>query len=127
MNIDQYRELRFLTEIAGGSNVTQRGLAKRHGLALGLTNLLVRRLVKKGFVKIINLERKRLRYLITPKGIAEKAHLTYEYVDYSLALYRQIRTWVTKTLSVIVASGRMKAVVYGTSEIAEIAAAQYAL
>jgi predicted transcriptional regulator len=121
MNVDAYRELQLLTEISTSASVTQRRLAKKHGLALGLTNFLIRRLVKKGHVKIVNLERKRLRYLITPKGIAEKARLTYEYVEYSLHLYRQIRTLVTRTISTMAASEGTAVVLYGTGEIAEIA------
>lgn len=121
MNTDAYRDLQLLTEIAAGDAVTQRRLAQKHGLALGLTNFLIRRLVKKGYVKIINLERKRLRYLLTPNGIAEKARLTYEYLEYSLHLYRNIRTLVTRTLSALSASGRKDIVLYGTGEMAEIA------
>ncbi|MBI4596957.1 MAG: winged helix-turn-helix transcriptional regulator [Candidatus Omnitrophica bacterium] len=121
MDVDAYRELQLLTEISASDSVTQRRLAQKHGLALGLTNFLIRRLVKKGYVKIVNLERKRLRYLITPKGIAEKARLTYEYVEYSLHLYRQIRTLVTRTISTMAVSAGASVVLYGTGEIAEIA------
>ena len=121
MDVESYRELQFLTEISSGDSVTQRRLAKKHGLALGLTNFLMRRLVKKGYVKIVNLERKRLQYLLTPKGIAEKARLTYEYLEYSLHLYRNIRTLLTQTLSVMTRAGGTSVVLYGTGEMAEIA------
>ena len=120
MDVDDYRQLRLLTEISSGETVTQRRLAKKHGLALGLTNFLIRRLVKKGYVKLVNLERKRLRYLITPKGLAEKARLTYEYLDYSLALYRHVRTLMTETLAQMGRAGGRRVVVYGTGELAEI-------
>ena len=122
MDVDSYRELQLLTEISSGDDsVTQRRLAQKHGLALGLTNFLMRRLVKKGYVKIVNLERKRLRYLLTPKGIAEKARLSYAYLEYSLHLYRNIRTLLTQTLSVMTRSGGTSVVLYGTGEMAEIA------
>lgn len=120
MNLADYRELRLLTDISSGDSVTQRYLAKKYGLALGLTNFLMRRLVKKGHIKIVNLQRKRLRYLITPKGLAEKVRLTYEYLDYSLALYRHIRTLLTQTISSLMASGRTRTVLYGSGELAEI-------
>ncbi len=121
MDVESYRKLQFLTEISSGDSVTQRRLAKKHGLALGLTNFLIRRLIKKGYVKIVNLERKRLRYLITPYGVAEKARLTYEYLDYSLALYRHVRAFLTQTLSTIVTSGIQRVALYGMGELAEIA------
>ena len=121
MNVEAYRDLQLLTDISSGESVTQRSLAKRYRLALGLINFLMRRLVKKGHVKIINLERKRLRYLITPKGLAEKARLTYEYLEYSLYFYRQIRTFLAEALTVIVQSGGNNAILYGTGEVAEVA------
>lgn len=121
MNTDAYRDLQLLTEISSSDSVTQRSLAKRHRLALGLTNFLLRRLVKKGYVKVVNLQRNRLRYLITPQGFAEKARLTYEYLDYSLYFYRQIRALMGRALSLITQSGRMQTVLYGTGEVAEAA------
>lgn len=120
MDVDDYRQLRLLAEISSSETITQRRLAKKHGLALGLTNFLIRRLIKKGYVKIVNLERKRLRYLITPKGVAEKARLTYDYLDYSLALYRHMRTLMTDTLAQMERAGGRRVVIYGTGELAEI-------
>lgn len=121
MKIDAYRDFRLLTEISSDVSITQRQLAKKFGLALGLTNFLMRRLVGKGYIKAVNLERKRLRYLLTPKGVAAKARLTYDYLEYSLHLYHAIRTFLARTLSVIVESGRTQTVLVGTGEVAEIA------
>src|SRR3989338_7499651 len=120
MDLADYRQFQLLTEIASGDAVTQRRLAQKHGLALGLINFLIRRLVKKGYVKIVNLERKRLRYLITPNGLAEKARLTYQYLEYSLALYRHMRTLLTRTLTELLEAGGTRTILYGTGELAEI-------
>lgn len=123
MDRGTYRDLRLLSEISTDQHgsVTQRSLAKKQGLALGLTNLLIRRMVKKGYIKIVTLQRNRLRYLITPRGFAEKARLTYEYIDYSLYFYRQIRTWLTRTLTDIPLAAGRRVVLYGAGEVAEIA------
>src|SRR3989338_1682658 len=121
MNVEDYRQLRLLTDISSDRTLTQRRLAKKHGLALGLTNFLLRRLVKKGYVKIINLQRNRLRYLLTPKGLAEKARLTYHYLEYSLALFRHMRTLMTDTLGQMMRAGGKRVVIYGTGELAEVA------
>ena len=67
---------RILTQIEAEDKISQRSLAKELGIALGLTNLLIRRIVKKGWVKVINVRPNRVRYLITPTGIAEKARIT---------------------------------------------------
>lgn len=119
MNQTIDRDLQILTEISSGEQVTQRRLAKTLGIALGLTNLLLRRLVKKGYVKMLGTQRNRLRYLVTPGGIAEKARLTYEYLEYSLNFYQRIRTLITQALERLPSECRTL-VLYGTGEIAEI-------
>src|SRR5262249_61580513 len=90
------RDLEILTAIEEGGPLTQRALAQRLGVALGLTNLYLKRLAKKGAIKIVEFPRKpatrkRLRYLLTPTGMAEKTRLTYEHMAYSLHLYRRAR------------------------------------
>src|SRR6058998_3330168 len=97
------RELEILTAIAEGDSTTQRALAARLGVALGLTNLYLKRLAKKGFIKITEFPRKpaarkRLRYVLTPKGLLEKSRLTYDYMSYSLGIYRRTRETLREAL-----------------------------
>src|SRR6185369_13267310 len=86
-----HRELKLLEAIAEDNEVTQRRLASRLGIAVGLANLYLRRLARKGFIKCVNVRANRVRYLITPKGIAEKSRLTYEFMAYSLQVFREGR------------------------------------
>src|SRR5437016_14482533 len=77
------RELEILRAIGEGAPLTQRALAERLGVALGLTNLYLKRLAKKGYIKIAEFPkkpaaRKRLRYVLTPTGIREKTRLRSE-------------------------------------------------
>ena len=120
------REFEILTAIDEGHARSQRVLAKRLGVALGLTNLYLKRLVGKGYVKITEfprkpLARKRLRYLLTPKGIAEKTRLTYEYMGRSLSLYRLARETLRDALSHLPQNGLKRIALYGTGEAAELA------
>ena len=82
---------RLLEAVEQDSRVTQRSLATQLGIALGLTNIYLKRLVRKGYIKCVNVQSNRITYLITPRGIAEKARLTYEFMDYSLHLYGEVR------------------------------------
>jgi len=118
---DQQRDLQLLNEIEASETVTQRGLAKRLGIALGLINLYLKRLAKKGHIKVINIQKNRIRYLITPKGIAEKSRLTYEYMQYSFQLYRQACTLLRARLHDLAEQGRKRLVFYGVGEAAELA------
>lgn len=82
---------RILEQVEAEPEVTQAALAARLGVAVGSVNWYVKRLVAKGFVKVTHLQRRRLRYLITAQGVAEKTRLTLSYMEVSLRLYRQLR------------------------------------
>ncbi|HEX9062078.1 MAG TPA: winged helix-turn-helix transcriptional regulator [Clostridia bacterium] len=80
-------ELQILSGIQENSSITQRDLAQRTGLSLGNVNILIKKLAKKGLVKIERLNAKTIKYILTPQGIKEKASATYNYIVYS---YRYI-------------------------------------
>ncbi len=122
MDAQKKRELGILREIAEGEGITQRGLAKKLGIALGLTNLYIKRLAKKGYIRIINIKRSRIKYLLTPRGIAEKAHLVYQYMEYSLGYYVNLRETYRQRLLPLRRSNGRRVIVVGTGEVAEIAA-----
>lgn len=69
----------------------QRGLARATGFSLGMTNLLLKRLVKKGYVKVVSLNGRTLRYILTPTGFAEKVRRSYEYVLVSIRYLNEVK------------------------------------
>lgn len=116
-----YRDMQLLHEIAQTPYATQRDLAKRIGVALGLTNLMLRRLSVKGFVKVIDEKVSKIRYLITPQGNLEKNRLTVEFIRYSLHLYGGVRRFLREQLSILAQADNRRIVLCGTDELAEIA------
>ncbi len=122
-------ERRILDQLESQRPVTQRSLASDLGIALGLTNLLMRRLVKKGWVRIKHVSPRRIRYLITPAGIAAKARLTRQYFLSSVTFYRECREHVSDRLAVLSADLQARngdtdsqgVVFFGTGEVAEVA------
>lgn len=121
MDTESHRDLKLLDAIERDAQVTQRGLATKLGIALGLTNLYLKRLARKGYIKVVNIQPNRLRYLITPKGIAEKSRLTYEFMQYSLQLYGQARQHLRSVLLPLAAAGHKQIAIFGTGEAAELA------
>jgi DNA-binding MarR family transcriptional regulator len=113
--------LRVLEAIAADERTTQRRLAEQLGIALGLANLYLKRLAHKGYIKCINVRPNRVLYLITPTGIAEKTRLTYEFMDYSLRMFRESRRHLTLTLRPYAAKPAARIAIYGTGEGAELA------
>ena len=120
------RDLEILTAIEEGEPLTQRALAERLGVALGLANLYLKRLALKGYIKFVEFPkkpaaRKRLRYLLTPRGMTEKTRLTYEHMAYSLNLYRRTRRRLSESLGRLSESGAKRIALYGTGEASELA------
>ena len=84
---DLAHELKILEHIETNPDTTQADIATQLGVAVGTANWYVKRLLTKGCIKVTHLQRRRLRYLITPTGIAEKSRLTVEYMRRSFNLY----------------------------------------
>ena len=121
MELQQQRNLQLLSQVEKNTAVTQRCLAKELGVALGLTNLYLKRLARKGFIKITTVPKHRVKYLLTPRGIAEKSRLTYLYLQYSLSYFRDMRQRLRRVLSVLARAGSTQLLIYGTGEMAELA------
>lgn len=119
MELESRRDLQLLQALEQQSTITQRTLSSRLGIALGLTNLYLKRLIRKGYVKCVTVSPNRLVYSLTPKGIARKARLTYEFMKYSLDFYRDARQHLRSSLVQAVAE-RKRVAMYGTGDAAEL-------
>jgi len=113
--------LEILQTIENKSDVTQRHLAGKLDVALGLANSYLKRCVHKGLVKIQQAPANRYLYYLTPKGFAEKSRLTTEYLSNSFDFYRKAGESFTEVFSECENKGQKKIVFCGISELAEIA------
>ena len=121
MDLQGQRDLLLLSELDRDGGATQRTLAIKLGVALGLTNLYLKRLARKGYINFTAISHNRIRYLLTPQGFKEKSRLTYRYMLYSLSYYRDMRTRLNEMVAAFDASHGQRVVIYGTSELAELA------
>ena len=115
------RTLRILEEIDNDHTPSQRDLSRKLNISLGLVNSFVKRLTNKGYFKINNIPKNRVKYILTPKGAAEKTRLTYQYIQYSFEFYRNAREKLHKLFKHLMAQGVRRVVFYGTGDFAEIA------
>lgn len=93
-------EYEILSHLEKNQDTSQRKIAKKTGLSVGTVNLLLKKMVRKGLVKIERLNAKTLRYIITPQGMLEKSRLVYQFIK---ASYNQIIR-IEYALSKVVAS-----------------------
>lgn len=121
MDTQDLRTLKILEEIDNDHTPSQRDLSKKLNISLGLVNSFVRRLANKGYFKITTIPKNRVKYILTPKGTAEKTRLTYQYIQYSFGFYRKARNNLKKVFKNLMAQSVKHVVFYGVSELAEIA------
>lgn len=114
------RELTLLEHVENNPDVNQSTLATQLGVAVGTVNWHLKRLIAKGYVKVQRAERKKLRYIITPEGIALRARLTVNYIERSFDLYRKTRQRVKEHLDTVRAAGQNRVRVIGEGDVADI-------
>jgi len=113
--------LEILEAIEADSRISQRGLARELGVALGLTNSYLKRCVRKGLVKIQEAPANRYLYYLTPKGLAEKSRLTAQYLSYSFDFYRRAGDSLKRVYGRCHRDGYKRIILAGVSYLAEIA------
>ena len=114
-------QLDLLASLESGKVVTQGTISKRIGVSIGMINALLKRAVHKGYVKVTSAPYKRYAYYLTPQGFAEKSRLVAEYVEISLAFFRQARQEYVELLERAQRCDLKRLALVGSGELAEIA------
>ena len=115
------RTLKLLEEIEKNHSPSQRQLSRQLNISLGLVNSFIKRLAQKGYFKITNIPKNRVKYILTPKGATEKTRLTYAYIKYSFEFYKNSRQKIRELFAELSKQGVQKIVFYGAGDLAEIA------
>jgi len=117
---EELRELTLLEKIENDPDVNQSALAVQLGVAVGTVNWHLKRLIAKGAVKVSRAERKKLRYIITPEGLALRARLAVDYVERSFSVYRRTRQRVKDYLVKVRIAGYDRVRIVGSGDVADI-------
>ena len=117
---EELRELTLLENIENDPDVNQSTLATQLGVAVGTVNWHLKRLIAKGYVKAMRAERKKLRYIITPEGIALRARLAVDYVERSFSIYRRTRQRVKDHLTKVQQAGYNRVRILGKGDVVDI-------
>ena len=114
------RELKILERLESNGHLTQRDLSKEVGIALGLVNHLLKKMVKKGWIKIKNIDAKKIRYLITPEGAREKSSLLYKRVEGTIHFYLEAKRVIKDKVIHLKNEGIEDVSIYGINHISEV-------
>ena len=114
------RELEILEKLENNGHLTQRDLSKEVGIALGLVNHLLKKMVTKGWIKIKNIDAKKIRYLITPEGAKEKSSLLYKRVESTIHFYLEAKRVIKDKVIHLKNEGIEDVSIYGINHISEV-------
>ena len=114
------REIKIIEEIAKNKGITQRELSRRAGISLGMVNMSLKRLAKKGYVKIRGMNRRSLEYVLTPKGFSEKAQKSYRYFRNTLVSLKKMKKKIQTLILTEYSQGERNFFILGDGELADI-------
>jgi DNA-binding MarR family transcriptional regulator len=113
--------LRLMGELDRNGSSSQREHSQRLNISVGLVNTFLKRLVNKGYFKVKTMPRNRLKYFLTPEGLARKSRLTAEYLRYSVNFYRDIKQLLLAKFGEMETKHMKRVLFFGAGEVAELA------
>ena len=117
-NLDH--ELHVLAEVEISPETTQRDLSQKIGISLGLTNVIVRSIIRKGYVRSQQATWKRRAYFLTPEGFSRKIRLTVNYIRRFMSHYQNVRGILRKQLEPLNLHEESRVAIVGVGEFAEL-------
>ena len=117
---DHNSDLVILEQLEKDPDATQANLASQMGVAVATINWHLKRLIAKGYVKARRVGRRKLRYIITPEGLALRAHLTFDYIQSSFHLFRLIRQRMQDAITEVRLAGYDRICLEGDGDIADV-------
>jgi len=118
---ERMRDLQLLEEIERNPRISQRELSHKFEIALGVTNACIKRMARRGLIRLKGIPPRRIAYYITPKGFAEKANLALRFFSYNIRHYAEMKKQISKKLIEMQSSGVKRVAFYGLGDEMEVA------
>jgi DNA-binding MarR family transcriptional regulator len=117
----EVRELRqrLIVELERGSNISQRALARRLGVAVGTVNRLLNGMVEAGYVQVFNRGVRPFAYKVTNDGRRYERRLGLEHYSWVLGSLRRLEQRIRATLYELKSRGLERVVFYGAGDVME--------
>jgi DNA-binding MarR family transcriptional regulator len=112
------REFELVNIIGAKLGANQRDLSRQMALSLGMTNMLIRRLMSKGYIRMKQLNKRKVEYLLTPKGFTEKYQKSIKYTLKTINSIGLIREKLHKVVSSLYEKGERTFYILGDSDLA---------
>jgi DNA-binding MarR family transcriptional regulator len=114
------KHLDTLLELKENPSLSQRSLAHRLNISLGLTNAVLQNLIHRGWIKAQKMTGRKILYLITPQGMARVTNLVYDRFRETQHYYQYTKELLTSYLTDLYTKGKRRAAIYGINQLTEI-------
>src|SRR3989304_1135352 len=120
-NQEEITQYNILQSLENGEQISQRQLSSQLGINVASINFALKKLTKRGFVKMLGVNPRRMQYILTPKGIAEKTQLAYKFFDRNFHFYKAVRKDVENKINNVSFNDRNRIALYGVTDLMELA------
>ncbi len=114
------KEFRVISEIDRNLNITQREISQRSKMSLGMTNIIMKRLINRGYIKVKQLNKKNFQYILTPKGFSKKVKQSYNSTLKTIQTFKMMKLKIQNFIIQEYKNGKKKFVIYGNGELANL-------
>ena len=120
-NQEEITQYNILQSIENGDQISQRQLSSQLGINVASINFALKKLTKRGLVKMLGANPRRMQYILTPKGIAGKTQLAYKFFDRNFHFYKAVRKDVEDKIGSIPFNDKKRVALYGVTDLMELA------
>ena len=120
-NQEEITQYNILQSIENGEQISQRQLSSQLGINVASINFALKKLTKRGFVKMLGVNPRRMQYILTPKGIAEKRRLPINSLTEIFISIRPFEKTLKRRLAVFHLMTKKRVALYGVTDLMELA------
>ncbi|MCF6147839.1 MAG: winged helix-turn-helix transcriptional regulator [Candidatus Kuenenia sp.] len=120
-NDEEITQYNILETLANSDRISQRQLSSQLGINVASVNFALKKLTKRGLIKVLGTNPRRIRYILTSKGITEKTQIAYNFLNRNFHFYKAVRKDVETKIQNIPFNGQARVALYGVTDLMEIA------
>jgi DNA-binding MarR family transcriptional regulator len=120
------KELEVLRRVAKDSSISQRQLSKGAGVSLGLINVILKKFIEVGYLKVSHLNKRKVKYILTPSGFLRVAENSYRFTTSIIQKYNKIYSELCSVYKDLYHKGHLVFYIHGDGELQDLARSTFA-
>jgi DNA-binding MarR family transcriptional regulator len=117
---EEITDYHILKTVENDPSISQRRLSSQMEINVSSVNFALQRLIKKGLIRMVGANPRRIKYYVTPRGLSEKTQLAYRFFGRNFHFYKEIRNDIEARIIKATNGSKIRIAIYGVDELAEI-------